>query len=70
MLLRALPLQKHPWGEFQHQTAAACLGQGENSTQNSIGVLREAGEALTAKNTRPSIFKNTFEGPYKHTDFC
>jgi len=47
-----------------------CPGEGENGAENSIGVLGEAGEAHAAKNTHPSIFKNTFEGPYKHTDFC
>lgn len=57
-----------PRWEFHHQTTAACLGEGENGAENSIGVLGEPGEALTAKNTHPSIFKNTFEGPYKHTD--
>lgn len=59
-----------PRWEFHHQMTAACLGEGENGAKNSIGVLGEAGEALAAKNTRPSIFKNTFEGPYKHTDLC
>lgn len=59
-----------PRWEFCHQTTAACLGEGENGAENGIGVLGEAGEALTAKNTRPNIFKNTFEGPYKHIDFC
>lgn len=70
LLLRALLLQNLPRWEFRHQTLVACLGEGENVAKNSIGVLGEAGEALTAKNIRPSIFKNIFEGPYKHTGFC
>lgn len=45
-------------------------GWGESIAENSVGVLGEAGEALTAKNIQPSIFKNTFEGSYKHTGFC